>query len=142
MNSNLKAALLTIGTLSLLTIALIELSGVSRHALFNRFGKDPHAGHRHAKSATPAKPEPDQPRTEISFEKDHHSFGRVKEGTVVEHAFRFRNTGKNPLFIRKADVSCGYTRNRTGHQQKNVLIHSNAQQEAISIGFDAEVDPQ
>ena len=38
MNTQLKSVLLTVATLSLFVIALIELSGVSSTALFNKYG--------------------------------------------------------------------------------------------------------
>jgi hypothetical protein len=38
---------------------------------------------------------------EITFD-----FGKVKEGDTVLHAFKLRNTGKEPLFVYKAKASC------------------------------------
>ena len=45
----------------------------------------------------------------IEFEKPSFKFPRVKAGTIVTNAFKFRNTGKNPLIIKDAVASCGCT---------------------------------
>ncbi|MFN0212698.1 MAG: DUF1573 domain-containing protein [Saprospiraceae bacterium] len=45
----------------------------------------------------------------ISFEQAEFDFGTVNEGTVVEHTFKFANTGKVPLTILKCRSSCGCT---------------------------------
>lgn len=161
MNSQLKTVLLTVLTMSVFVIALVELSGVSRTALFNKLGiEDEHThNHDHAQAAAV----PDMPKTTMEFDDTKHSFGSIKEGEVVSHAYKFTNTGSNPLLITRAEASCGCTvpaypkepippggtgeivvsfnsQGRPGRQMKNVLIYSNAQQEAISIGFEAEVN--
>lgn len=105
------------------------------------------------------------PKTKIEFYQTRYNFGTITEGDVVKHAFRFKNIGVNPLVIGRADVSCGCTvptyskvpippggegevtiqynsAGHSGHQQKNVLIHSNSQRESMSIGFDADVIPK
>ena len=168
MNKNLKSILLTILTLSVFVIALVELSGVSSTALFNKYGIGNGGAHVHDEDSEEAKKEreskvAEMPRTTIQFEDTKHSFGNITEGEVVKHAYKFTNTGNNPLLISNAVASCGCTvpnypkepippggsgeivvvfnsTGRPGHQQKNVLIYSNAQQDAMSIGFDAEVE--
>ncbi|MFZ4543161.1 MAG: DUF1573 domain-containing protein [Saprospiraceae bacterium] len=45
----------------------------------------------------------------ISFDNTIFKFSRVKAGTIVEHEFKFTNTGKNPLIIKDAIASCGCT---------------------------------
>ncbi|MBL7797855.1 MAG: DUF1573 domain-containing protein [Saprospiraceae bacterium] len=45
----------------------------------------------------------------ITYEEEIHDFGNVLEGTVVEHTFQFKNTGKVPLTILNARSSCGCT---------------------------------
>ena len=102
------------------------------------------------------------PKTQISFDDTKHNFGTITEGEIVKHAYHFKNTGTNPLLISNAQASCGCTvpsypkepippggegeivvefnsANRPGQQNKNVLVYSNAQEEAISIGFTVEV---
>lgn len=159
MNQQLKTILLTVLTLSVFTIALVELSGVSRTALFNKFGGTEQT-HQHTSLKIP-----DIPKTTIAFEHTRHNFGTIVEGEKVSHVFTFKNTGDHPLVIVQAVASCGCTvpsyskepvppggegsvtvefnsRNRAGHQSKNVMIYSNAQEEAMSIGFEAIVASQ
>jgi hypothetical protein len=45
----------------------------------------------------------------ISFDRGDFDFGRVNEGEVIEHTFRFMNYGQAPLVINKATASCGCT---------------------------------
>ena len=45
----------------------------------------------------------------IRFETREHNFGTVKEGSMVEYAFKFVNTGKVPLTILTCRSSCGCT---------------------------------
>jgi len=163
MNAQLKTILLTVLTLSFFVIALIELSGVSQTALFNKYHigssnnglSTNEAGNRQQEVAN-------MPKTTIQFIDSFYNFGDVKEGASVKHSFRFKNTGTNPLLISKTDVSCGCTvpsfskepiapgaegtidvqynsKGHPGHQHKNVIVHSNAQLEAMSIGFEADV---
>ena len=37
------------------------------------------------------------------------NFGEIKQGDVVKHEFKFKNTGKRDLIIRKTKTSCGCT---------------------------------
>ncbi len=45
----------------------------------------------------------------IVYEEKEYDFGTVKEGAIVEHDFKFTNTGKIPLWITGARSSCGCT---------------------------------
>jgi len=45
----------------------------------------------------------------ITYDQPEFEFGTVNEGDVVEHVFRFTNTGKVPLTILKCRSSCGCT---------------------------------
>jgi hypothetical protein len=155
MNQQLKTVLLTVLTLSLFVIALVELSGVSKTALLNKFNANENGPSAASNIAN-------LPKTTIEFAETKHSFGTITEGDKVTHAFKFKNTGSNPLVISNAIASCGCTvpsypkepvppggegelvvqfnsSGREGHQQKNVMVYSNGQQEAMSIGFDADV---
>jgi Protein of unknown function (DUF1573) len=101
-------------------------------------------------------------KTTMQFYETKYSFGVVSEGKVVKHDFKFKNTGQFPLMICKADVTCGCTvpgfqeeaippgadgdvtvefntAGKSGFQQKNIIIHSNAMPEAVSIGIEADV---
>jgi len=45
----------------------------------------------------------------ISFDKKTWDFGTITDGEVVEHTFRFTNTGTSDLVISSASASCGCT---------------------------------
>lgn len=45
----------------------------------------------------------------MSFEKKTWDFGSIIDGEVVEHTFRFTNTGNKDLVISSASASCGCT---------------------------------
>jgi len=167
MNSQIKSVLLTVLTLSLFVIALVELSGVSSTALFNKYGIGKGGQGNHGITSKEETERNNKakamPKTMIEFPAPIYNFGKVKEGDVVTHAFRFKNKGNAPLFIVNAQASCGCTvpsfpkepvapggegeivvkfdsHHRKGHQQKNVLITSNAQQERVSVGFEVDVE--
>jgi hypothetical protein len=46
---------------------------------------------------------------EIQFEEEIFDFGKITQGEVVSHDFKFKNTGKNNLIISGASGSCGCT---------------------------------
>ena len=165
MNQQLKTILLTVLTLSVFALALVELSGVSSTALFNKYGIGNGGTHVHEDENDIAKREKKMkamPKTLLGFDDTKHDFGTITEGEVVKHAYLFKNLGTNPLLISKAVASCGCTvpsypkepippggkgeivvefnsTNRVGKQNKNVLVYSNGQEEAKSIGFTVEV---
>lgn len=45
----------------------------------------------------------------IEFDKTSHEFGKIKGDEKVEHLFKFKNTGKSDLIIRKIKSTCGCT---------------------------------
>lgn len=45
----------------------------------------------------------------MKFEYNIYNFGKVVEGEIVEHDFKFTNTGKTDLIIASATASCGCT---------------------------------
>ncbi len=45
----------------------------------------------------------------IAFNEESYNFGTIDEGETVEHVFKFKNTGKEPLVISNARGSCGCT---------------------------------
>lgn len=166
MNGTLKTVLLTVLTLSALTIAIVELSGVSKTALFNKLegagGASAHAsaalddGIDEARAAIA--------KTNIEFERSSHNFGKIKDGDVVEHVYKFKNTGANPLIIDEVVATCGCTvpsytktpvapgatgeiaisfnsKGRAGNVDKDIYVKSNAQEPSISLNFKAVVTP-
>jgi hypothetical protein len=52
-------------------------------------------------------PDPNAPI--IKLETDTFNFGTVKQGTRIEHDFKFTNTGKSPLIIYSHNTSCSCT---------------------------------
>ena len=79
-----------------------------------------------------------------------YDFGTIEEGKIVDYAFKFKNTGKNPLVVYEAVASCGCTvpekpeqpikpgeigtikvkfnsTNRPGEAHKTITVTSNAQ---------------
>ncbi|HLK98444.1 MAG TPA: DUF1573 domain-containing protein [Hymenobacter sp.] len=46
---------------------------------------------------------------QIQFEEMKYDFGSAKQGDVVKHVFKFKNTGTAPLVISNIGVSCGCT---------------------------------
>jgi hypothetical protein len=45
----------------------------------------------------------------ITFAEKSYDFGNIQQGDVVEHVFKFKNTGTAPLVISRVDVTCGCT---------------------------------
>lgn len=67
-----------------------------------------------AAASTPVKPaepevKPEGPLPVFAFEEEEYDFGTINEGDVVEHTFKFKNTGEAPLIIQSAKGSCGCT---------------------------------
>lgn len=167
MNAQLKTILLTILTLSAMTIAIVELSGISRTALLNKFSDDTEM--QAVRGTEELKTHNDfldsvatLPKTKINFEESRFDFGKIKEGESVRHIYTFTNTGDQPLIISNAIPSCGCTipsfskkpvapgqkghievafhsANQKGKVHKNIIVVSNADREKVSISFDAEV---
>lgn len=47
--------------------------------------------------------------TEISFDEMNFNFGTVKDGEIVKHTFKFKNTGDKTLILINVTGSCGCT---------------------------------
>jgi hypothetical protein len=92
----------------------------------------------------------------MSFQETEYDFGTIKEGEVVEHVFKFTNTGRTPLVIESASASCGCTapdwtktpvapgeegqvkvrfdsRNKPGQQSPTVTIRANTEPNIMRI---------
>lgn len=48
-------------------------------------------------------------KPKIEFEEAVHSFGDIIEGDIINHKFKFKNTGNAELVIKSAFASCGCT---------------------------------
>jgi hypothetical protein len=119
------------------------------------------------KITTPVAPAPaaDPNAPEIVFEAEVHDFGTLKQGADCSTEFSFKNTGKEPLIITKAQASCGctvpkppkdpiqpgatgvikvkYDSNRVGPFEKSITVTSNAktQQKILKIKGKIEAKP-
>lgn len=52
---------------------------------------------------------PTGPTTNMQFVESEFDFGTVSQGDAVEHVYKFKNTGTEPLIISSAKGSCGCT---------------------------------
>lgn len=108
-------------------------------------------------------PTPTGPTTTVTFDQMEHNWGKIKEGTVVEHTFTFTNTGTNDFIISNAKGSCGCTvpyyptepippggkgeikvsfdsKGKTGMQQKQVTITANTDPSTTVLNVMSEVE--
>ena len=68
-------------------------------------GTAAHAQAPATKSAKATKPAGPQ----IEFSEVKYDFGTIKQGDIVDHTFKFKNVGTQPLVISNIGVSCGCT---------------------------------
>ncbi len=165
MNKQLKTVLLTVLTLSALTIAIVELSGVSRRALINKYGIGKGTEERPSEMQQQLDREAKvarMPKTTILFTESKHNFGKITEGEKVRHDYEFTNSGTAPLMISDVIVTCGCTvpsfpkepvlpgnkgkitiefdsEDKAGMVRKSVFVNANTAPERTPIGFEAEV---
>ena len=102
----------------------------------------------------------------ISFEKEIHDFGKIKEdGGKVEYIFTFTNTGDAPLIITKVKASCGCTsptwtekpvmpgqkgfvkavfdpNRRSGNFNKSIFVESNSEKGRNILRITGEILPR
>lgn len=99
----------------------------------------------------------------ITFEETEYDFGTIKQGEVVDHTFRFTNTGKSPLIIESATASCGCTvpqpptepiapgetgeidvkfnsAGKMGQQYPTVTIRANTQPNIVKVSMKGNVE--
>ncbi|NVO85360.1 DUF1573 domain-containing protein [Hymenobacter terrestris] len=62
-----------------------------------------------AQSVKPANAQAKVAGAQIQFEESKFEFGAVKTGAVVDHTFKFKNVGTQPLVISNIGVTCGCT---------------------------------
>ncbi len=93
----------------------------------------------------------------------HQQLGAVKEGSVVEVSWRFKNTGMKPLIVSNVNASCGCTvaekpeapiapgaegvikakfdsKQRMGTQRKDVYVLTNTGKEPQQLSFAVSVE--
>ena len=101
----------------------------------------------------------------FEFEETTHDFGTITEGEVVEHVFKFKNTGEAPLVIQSTSASCGCTtpnysrepvppgetgevqvrfnsRNQVGMKNKTVTITANTDPAVTRLAIKMSVLPE
>lgn len=99
----------------------------------------------------------------IEYENTSFDFGKVKEGEIVEHIFKFKNTGNSPVILAQVSASCGcttpdYTKEpilpgkegevkvvfnsdgQVGNQQKIVTVISNAENKVTTVQIKGTVE--
>lgn len=99
----------------------------------------------------------------IKFEETKYNFGTVKEDSIVEHQFKFKNTGNAPLKIFSALANCGCTIaypptqaiergeegtilvrfdaiNRFGPQKKTIMVKTNGIPERLVLTIEGWVE--
>ena len=99
----------------------------------------------------------------IEFENNVYEFGTIKEGDKVDHVFKFKNTGTEPVILAQVSASCGcttpeYTKDpilpgkegeikvsynsegQVGLQQKIVTISSNAETPVQTVQLKGTVE--
>ena len=100
----------------------------------------------------------------FEFTEEDHDFGTIKEGDVVNHVFKFTNSGDVPLIISSATASCGCTvpqwprepvavggtgeihvsfnsKNKPGIQNKTITITANTNPKTTRLKIKANVAP-
>ena len=103
------------------------------------------------------------PQGKIEFGETAYDFGTVQEGEVVEHVFKFTNTGEAPVILSQVSASCGCTtpeyttdpvlpgkegqikvsfnsRGQRGTQQKIVTVSSNAENNVTTVQIKGVVE--
>lgn len=101
----------------------------------------------------------------MSFDTTVHSFGKIREGEVVEYAFEFTNTGKVALLVSDANTSCGCTvaevprepiapgekgrivarfdsKGRVGMQRKFIDVKANTYPSSVQLIMQGDVLPK
>lgn len=107
-------------------------------------------------------PVPTGPKTKMTFSEGNYDFGTVSEGDKVEHIYKFKNSGNEPLIISNAQGSCGCTvpqwpkepiapgksgeikvvfdsKGKAGKQNKTVTITANTDPATTTINITGEV---
>jgi hypothetical protein len=109
MNSTVKTVALTITALSLFTIAMIEVSGISEKALFNKFKDDSEPSYDSKKEEALDKKIKAMPQTTFAISDTMIELGKITEGEKRTAVYSIKNTGTNPLLISNIVTSCGCT---------------------------------
>jgi len=112
------------------------------------------------------KPKDNSNAPQIKFEQTQHDFGKIEEGKINEHIFKFKNLGKENLIINDVRTSCGCTAavvegqdlkpgesgsikiqfdssGRNGRQSKTIVVLSNdPETPTATLTIYAEITPK
>ncbi len=121
-------------------------------------GEGRHAGQEQQAAADTGHPK-------IVFSEYQHDFGKMTEGEVVTHTFRFTNEGTGDLLITSVSASCGCTvakyskkpvkpggsgvievefnsLGKNGAQRKSIAVRGNTSPPVTILMITAQVSPQ
>ena len=99
----------------------------------------------------------------MEFKETVYDFGKIKEGEVVKHVFKFENTGNSPVILSQVSASCGCTTptytttpilpgktgqiavefnsaGQIGQQQKIITIASNSESNIMTVQLKGSVE--
>lgn len=102
-------------------------------------------------------------KPKIKFDLIRYDFGTIMQGDTVDYKFKFTNTGKAPLVIENADVTCGCTQpsypfipieageegyigvryisvGKLGNQKPLITIKTNASKQPVTLMMAGIVD--
>lgn len=102
---------------------------------------------------------------EFYFYAPKHKFPDTREGVILEHEYKFKNTGDAPLVISEYKVACSCTKinypkepvmpgtessillsfdtnGKYGYQYRKVELYSNASSKPVVISFKVTVIPK
>jgi hypothetical protein len=146
-------------------VATLEAEGAHNHQpAATPVSYDP-ASQEQLSAEPAAQPKTDGPVAAIQYEQIEYDFGTVKEGAVVEHVYKFKNSGSVPLIIQSAVASCGCTvpdyskkpippgqsgeikvrfdsATRPGIQNKTVTVTANTEPAITRLTIKGNVEPK
>ncbi len=85
------------------------------------------------KEYTPPPPPPVKSGGKIAFDKPTLDYGYIEQGDVINHKFKYTNTGSVPVNILRADASCGCTQ-----PTYSFLAINPGEQGEIGVRFDSK----
>lgn len=99
----------------------------------------------------------------IQFDNNFYDFGKIKEGKIATHVYKFTNVGSVPLLIKNCVSSCGCTvptfkkepiapgesseievrfdsKGKSGRIQKIITVYSNTLPSEVKLGISGDVE--
>ncbi|MFN0200372.1 MAG: DUF1573 domain-containing protein [Bacteroidia bacterium] len=101
-------------------------------------------------------------KTTVKWDSELFDFGKIKQGEVAKHTFKFKNTGSTPLLVSFVKPSCGCTTpnwtkeevapggegtveihfntaGKSGNQQKSITVFANTDPVILNLQFKGEI---